>query len=212
MRSAAAVGGERDLDVGALVFDLADGAAATAVDGSARRRSVEPVGAHGDQACRRASMTLWPPMKRATNSVRGRLKTSRGEPCCSIRPSFITHHEVGQRHRLVLAVGDMDEGDAELALQPLQLGAHPEPQERVERRKRLVQQQDLRLGDQRAGQRHALLLAAGELRRQARRIGLHVDELEQLAGARRGARPWRRRASSGQRRRCRARLRCGNSA
>ena len=83
-------------------------------------------------------------MKRATNSVRGALKTSRGEPACSIRPSFITHDEVGERHRLVLAVGDVDEGDAELLLQALQLGAHLDAQERIERRERLVEQQDLR--------------------------------------------------------------------
>ncbi len=70
-----------------------------------------------------------------------------------------------------------------LALQPLQFTAHPHPQERIERRQRLVKQQDLRLGDQRAGERDALLLAAGELRRQPARILAHRHQLEQLAGA-----------------------------
>ncbi len=61
--------------------------------------------------------------------------------------------------------------------------AHPDAQERVERRERLVEQQDLRVGDQRAGQRHALLLAARELGRQALGEALHVDELEHAACA-----------------------------
>ncbi len=42
-------------------------------------------------------------------------------PACSIRPSFITTIRSASAMRLVLAVGDVDEGDAELALQPLQL-------------------------------------------------------------------------------------------
>ena len=57
----------------------------------------------------------------------------------------VVHHddEVGQRQRLVLAVGDVDEGEAEVGLQPLQLLPHLDPQEGIERRQRLVQQQDL---------------------------------------------------------------------
>ena len=98
--------------------------------------------------------------------------------------ALVHHHDVvGERHRLFLAVGDLDEADAEFALQPLQLAAHLHPQERIERGERLVEQQDLRLGDQGAGERDALLLAAGELRRQPRRIGRHRDQLKQFAGA-----------------------------
>ena len=48
-------------------------------------------------------------------------------------------HQIGQGHRLVLAMRDMDEGDAELALQPLQLLAHPHAQKRVEGGERLVE-------------------------------------------------------------------------
>ena len=103
-------------------------------------------------------------------------------------PALVHHHdEVGQRHRLFLAVGDMDEGDAEPRLQRLQLLAHLDAQERVERRQRLVEQQDLRIGDQRARQRHALLLAAGELRRQAAGVGLHLHELQHARAPARGA-------------------------
>ena len=47
----------------------------------------------------------------------------------------------------------------------------------VERRQRLVEQQQLRLRRQRAGERHALLLAAGEL------VGIAVAELRQLDDA-----------------------------
>ena len=36
------------------------------------------------------AITLCAPMKRATNSERGRLNTSRGEPVCSMQPWFIT--------------------------------------------------------------------------------------------------------------------------
>ena len=41
---------------------------------------LQPVGAHGDLAAVRVAITLWPPMNCATNSVRGALNTSRGEP------------------------------------------------------------------------------------------------------------------------------------
>ena len=114
-------------------------------------------------------MTLWPPMKRATNSVARRVEDV-ARRAGLLDPAVVhDHDQVGERHRLFLAVGDVDEGDAELALEALQLGAHLDAQERVERRQRLVEEQDRRIGDQRAGQRHALLLAAGELRRQAAR-------------------------------------------
>ena len=55
----------------------------------------------------------------------------------------VVHHddEVGERHRLFLAVGDVDEGDAEPRLQLLELGAHADLEEGIERRQRLVEQQ-----------------------------------------------------------------------
>ena len=75
---------------------------------------------------------------------------------------------VGHRQRLALVVGDEDEGDAELALQRLQLDLHLLAELEVERAERLVEQQHLRPVDQRAGERHALALAAGKLRGPAR--------------------------------------------
>src|ERR1700730_985450 len=50
-------------------------------------------------------------------------------------------HQIGERHRLLLAVGVMDKSDAELALQPLQFLAHAAAQERVERRQWLLERQ-----------------------------------------------------------------------
>ena len=63
-------------------------------------------------------------------------------------------------------MGDVDEGDAKLALHAAQLLAHLDAQLLVERGQRLVEQQHARLGDRGARQRDALLLAAGKLRRQ----------------------------------------------
>ena len=71
------------------------------------------------------------------------------------------HHQIGQRHRFFLAMGDMDEGDSEFALQALQLFPHLDAQEGVESGERLIQKQHPRLHDQRPRQGHALLLPAG---------------------------------------------------
>ena len=65
--------------------------------------------------------------------------------------------------RLALVVGDVDRGHAELLVQVPQLDLHVVAQLLVERRQRLVHQQDPRLEDDGPGERHPLLLAAGEL-------------------------------------------------
>ena len=70
---------------------------------------------------------------------------------------------VGQRQRLGLVVGDIDEGDAGAALQLLQLAAHVLAELGVEIGQRLVEQQDFRLDHEAPRQRHALLLAARQL-------------------------------------------------
>ena len=67
---------------------------------------------------------------------------------------------VGHRRRFDLVVGDEDGGHAEAPLQSPDLAAHGEAQRRVEIRQRLVEEQQLRLLDQRAGERDPLLLAA----------------------------------------------------
>ena len=56
-------------------------------------------------------------MKRATKADAGLLNTSRA--VAGLLDPAVTHHhdEIGQGHRLVLAVGDVDEADAEPRLQ-----------------------------------------------------------------------------------------------
>ncbi len=72
-----------------------------------------------------------------------------------------------ERERLALVVGHVNGGDAELALQALQLETKVMPKLRVQVRERLVEEQELRLHHQRARERQALLLAAGQLGRLA---------------------------------------------
>ena len=70
--------------------------------------------------------------------------------------------------------------------QPLQLPARLFAQHRVEVRERLVEQQDPRLGREGAGERDALLLAAGEPRDGP---GLEPRELDGREGLGHAARP-----------------------
>ena len=87
-------------------------------------------------------------------------------------------HAVGQRHRLFLVVRHVDGGDAERALQLLQLGARFEAQLGVEVGQRLVEQEQARLAHDGARQRAALLLAAREL------AGLAIEQMVDLDLAR----------------------------
>ena len=97
-------------------------------------------------------------------------------------PALAHHHDpVGHGERLFLVVGHHDRGDAEPLLQVADLAAQPGAHPRVERRQRLVEQQQARRQRQRAGQRDALLLAAGELGRIF--VGL-VGEPDQRRAAR----------------------------
>ena len=103
-------------------------------------------------------------MKRATKAVPdgGTLRAA-----AALLDAAVVHHddEVGQRHGLFLGMGDVDESHAELALPALQLRPHIDVEERIESGERLVEEQRLGLGDERAGQRHALLLATRQLSR-----------------------------------------------
>ncbi len=75
------------------------------------------------------------------------------------------HHRdpVRHRQRLLLVVRHVDERDADLPLDALQLDLQALAELQVERAERLVEQEDLRQVDQGAGERDPLLLAAGEL-------------------------------------------------
>ena len=85
-------------------------------------------------------------------------------PVADLLDHAVVHHRdaVGHGQRLALIVGDVDEGDADALLDRAQFGAHVLAQPQIERRQRLVEQQHLRLDRERAGDRDALLLAAGE--------------------------------------------------
>ena len=78
----------------------------------------------------------------------------------------VVHHGelVGHGERFLLIVRHEQEGDADAALHGLQLDAHLLAQLGIERGQRLVEQQHVGLQHQRARQRDALPLAAGELR------------------------------------------------
>ena len=75
------------------------------------------------------------------------------------------HHRdpVRKRERLGLVVRHVDERDAGVLLHVDELDLHLLAELGIERRERLVEQQHRRLRHQRAGDRHALLLPAGEL-------------------------------------------------
>jgi len=74
-----------------------------------------------------------------------------------------------------------DEGYADLALQCDQLALHLFAQLGIERTQRLVEQQQARLVDQPARQRHTLFLATRQLVRELACLVLQVHEVERLA-------------------------------
>ena len=97
----------------------------------------------------------------------------------------VAHHddEVGHGHRLALVVGDDDGGDAEPLLQLPQFHLHGFAQLGVERRQRLVEQEELWRQRQRAGDRHALALAARKLGHRPVGKAGQMDQRQQLVGA-----------------------------
>lgn len=92
------------------------------------------------------------------------------------------HHRdgVGHGHGLLLVVGDMDERDADLGLDALELQLHLAAQLQVEGAERLVEEEHLRVVDQGAGDGDALLLAAGQLVRLALREVAELNELQHV--------------------------------
>ena len=89
-----------------------------------------------------------------------------------------SHHRdaVGEAHRLALVVGHVEEGDANLVVDPVELDQHPLSQLEVERGERLVEQQHFRLVDESARDRHPLLLAAADLARLLARLVLELRQ------------------------------------
>ena len=118
----------------------------------------------------------------------------------------------GQRHRLDLVVGDVDDGLAEALVQLLDLDAHLDAQLGVEVGQRLVEQEHVRLAHQRPADGDALALAAGELARACGRAACSICSSsatlrDRGVSARRAA----RRASPGRTRCSRARSLSGRA-
>ena len=86
---------------------------------------------------------------------------------------------VGHGHGLFLVVGHVDEREADLGLDPLELDLHLATELEVQGSQRLVQQQHRRTVDDRPRQRDPLLLPARELGRLAPG---HPGQLDQLEG------------------------------
>ena len=99
-------------------------------------------------------------------------------------PSRITTIAVGDGQRLLEVVGDVHRGDAEPALELLQLDPHLRAQLGVEVRQRLVEEEHRGREDEGAGEGHPLLLAAGELGGAAAAEVAQLDQVERLAHAR----------------------------
>ena len=82
-----------------------------------------------------------------------------------------------------LVVGDVDGGEAEAAVQLVDLGPHLVAQPRVEVAERLVEEDELGPGDEAARERDALLLAAAQL------AGVAVEQCAAVDERRRSPRP-----------------------
>src|SRR6201999_3302473 len=81
---------------------------------------------------------------------------------------------------LGLVVGDVDRGEPQLVVELARLVPQLRAQAVVEVAQRLVEQQELRLADERACERDALLLPSTERARQAIVLRVALDEAERL--------------------------------
>ena len=92
------------------------------------------------------------------------------------------HHRdaVGHRQGLLLVVRHVDERDADLLLEGLQLDLQRLAELRVEGAERLVEQEHRGVEDQRSRERDTLLLSPGELRRPPLLVSLEPDERERV--------------------------------
>ena len=85
---------------------------------------------------------------------------------------------IAHRKRFRFAARDMQKGDAQPAADAAQFAAHPHAQIGVERAERFVEQNEARLGDERARQGDALALSAGNLVDPARFETGEADEVD----------------------------------
>ncbi len=94
----------------------------------------------------------------------------------------MVHHGdlLGKRQRFDLIMGDEQGRDADPLDQRRKLPPHGVAQAGIEIRQRLVEQKQARIAHDRARERHALLLAAGQPRRRAACHRLHADDREHI--------------------------------
>ena len=93
---------------------------------------------------------------------------------------------VAHQHRFLDIVGDQNDAlDRQLAVAPQfeEIGAQSFRRQHVERRERLVHQQNVRMNDERAGEADALAHAAGQFARIGGFVTVEADEID------RGERP-----------------------
>ena len=114
-------------------------------------------------------------MNEATNGSFGRPTSSPGVP--DLTKLAVDDHAdaAGERRGVLEIVGDEQDGDVEAGEQLLQLRADVGFRVGIERRERLVEQQHLRVTGERARERDALALPAGEV---ARARALEVADRE----------------------------------
>ena len=93
-------------------------------------------------------------------------------------PLVHDHDPVGDLQRLFLVVRDEHAGDVQFVVQAAQPATQLLAHLGVERAERLVEQQHARLDGERARQRNALALAAGELVRIAIAEPVELDQLQ----------------------------------
>ena len=98
------------------------------------------------------------------------------------------HHGGGEPRHLGDRVADIEDRHADIP-QPLDVGQDLGPPLLVERGERLVHQQQPRMGEQRAADRDALLLAAGEGVRAGARAGSRCPAARRSSRSRRRRRP-----------------------
>ena len=100
--------------------------------------------------------------------------------------SLDEHQVRRQPQHLLVLVADIDHRDREPVTQGLQVRQHLFAARDVDRGERFIEQQQARLRQQRAPERHALPLAPGELVRASREQRLKTEEREHLVKANEG--------------------------
>jgi hypothetical protein len=102
-------------------------------------------------------------MKLATKRFAGRTINLRRRADLDDAPGLHDRDAVRHHHRLLEAVGNVDEGAPRALVKLLELDLQRLPKAVVDGRQRLVEEQDLGVRGEGAGERHALPFAAGTL-------------------------------------------------